>query len=108
MAVIVGVAVAALAFVLMPGWTRSSMADMGYWVDWLNLAAMVIGAGGVAAAFVWPLSVMWRSRTGNRLRSASRAPGDLGPARRRQAPTTMRRCTDPAHGPGRVRAGAHR
>jgi hypothetical protein len=63
--VIVGVAVAALAFVLMPGWTRSSMADMGYWVDWLNLAAMVIGAGGVAAAFVWPLSVMWRSRTGN-------------------------------------------
>ncbi len=64
-ALIVGVA----AFVALPGQSRSSFADMGYWVDWLNLLAMAAGFGGIAAAFVWPLAAMAR-KTGLRREAA--------------------------------------
>ena len=50
------VMVAAVAWV--PGWSRSSLSDMGYWVDWANLLAIAAGFGAVALAFAWPLSAM--------------------------------------------------
>ena len=50
-----GAMVSVLAFVLLPGLTQSSLSEMGYWVDWANLAAMALGFGGVASALTWPL-----------------------------------------------------
>ena len=55
-----GVAVAAgvLAFVAVPGLTRSSLVELRYWVDWFNLAGVAAAAGGIALAFAWPLAAM--------------------------------------------------
>jgi len=50
-----GAIVAVAAFLLVPGSTRSSLAEMSYWVDWANLVAIAAGFGGVAALFAWPL-----------------------------------------------------
>jgi len=58
LAVVAGLVVAAVAFALLPGWTRASMADMGYWVDWVNLLGIAAAFGAVAAAFAWPLLAM--------------------------------------------------
>jgi hypothetical protein len=58
LAVVAGLVVAAAAFVLLPGWTRASMSDMGYWVDWVNLLGIAAGFGAVAVAFAWPLLAM--------------------------------------------------
>ena len=52
MLVAVGVGIAAL--LLIPGWTRSSLSELGYWVDWANLMALAAAAGGLALAFAWP------------------------------------------------------
>ena len=54
----VGVLVMAVAAPLIPGWNRSTLADMGYCVDWANLLAVAAGFGAVAVAFAWPLSAM--------------------------------------------------
>lgn len=59
-AVVAGLLVAASALLLIPGWTDSSLSEMGYWVDWSNLGALAAGFGAVAAAFVWPLAAMHR------------------------------------------------
>jgi hypothetical protein len=56
----VGAGVAALAVVLVPGWTQSSLSEMGYWVDWANLLALAGGFGAVALAWMWPLAAMRR------------------------------------------------
>jgi len=53
-----GGAVAALAFFLVPGWNKSSLSEMGYWVDWANLLALAAAFGAVAVAFAWPLAAM--------------------------------------------------
>lgn len=58
LAIGVGAAVTALAFVLVPPAVGSSFADMGYWVDWANLVAIALGVGGVAAAVAWPLGAL--------------------------------------------------
>ena len=58
LALLVGAVVAAVAFVLLPGWTRASLSDMGYWVDWANLLGIAAGFGAMAAAFAWPLLAM--------------------------------------------------
>jgi hypothetical protein len=50
------VAVAAVLWV--PGWNKSSLADMGYWVDWANLLGVAAGFGAVAVALAWPLAAM--------------------------------------------------
>lgn len=44
-----------LTFMLLPGATRSSLADMGYWVDWMNLVLMSMGAGVAAMVLLWPV-----------------------------------------------------
>ena len=49
-------AVVAIAVGLaLPSLTLSSFGNFGYWVDWANWLAMAVGAGVVAAVWVWPL-----------------------------------------------------
>ena len=49
------VVVTAITFFITPGMTRSSFANMGYWVDWANLLAIALGLGALAAVFSVPL-----------------------------------------------------
>ena len=58
LAVGVGAAVTAVAVALVPAWTRSSLSEMGYWVDWANLLAVAVGFGAAALLLAWPLSAM--------------------------------------------------
>ena len=58
LAVVAGLVVAAVAVVALPGLTRASLSDMGYWVDWINLLGIAAAFGAVAAAFAWPLLAM--------------------------------------------------
>jgi len=51
----VGLLVGAAAVLGVPAWSRSSLGEMGYWVDWANLLAIAAGFGAVAIAFAWPL-----------------------------------------------------
>lgn len=44
-----------ITFLALPGATRSSLAEMGYWVDWMNLVMMSLGAGVAAMVLLWPL-----------------------------------------------------
>jgi hypothetical protein len=60
-ALLAGAAVAAVAFVALPGLTRSSLGELRYWVDWANLLAMAGGFGALAVAFAWPLAALLRS-----------------------------------------------
>jgi hypothetical protein len=56
-----GLAVAIAAFLTVPSLTRSSLGELRYWVDWANLAAIALAAGGMAAAFAWPVLARWRA-----------------------------------------------
>ena len=61
----IGLLTALLAFLLLPGATRSSLGNLGYWVDWANLGAIALGAGAAMAAFALPLlSLIRPSRRG--------------------------------------------
>ena len=51
----VGVIVTLITFFITPGMTKSSFANMGYWVDWMNLFFYAAAFGAVAAALTWPL-----------------------------------------------------
>jgi hypothetical protein len=62
-ALAVGAIVAIVAFVLVPGLTKSSLGELRYWVDWANLVGIAVAVGAVAAAFAWPLAAMRRART---------------------------------------------
>jgi hypothetical protein len=57
----VGAIAAVVAFVLVPGLTRSSLGELRYWVDWVNLVGIALAAGGIVAAFAWPLLTMRRA-----------------------------------------------
>lgn len=57
----IGLLAAVAAAVWVPGWSRSSMSDMGYWVDWANLLAIAGGFGAAAAAVAWPLLAIGKS-----------------------------------------------
>ncbi len=46
--------VAGLLFFTLPSLTQSSFANMGYWVDWLNLLGIALGLGAAFALFAWP------------------------------------------------------
>jgi hypothetical protein len=56
----VGVVAAVVAFLVVPSLTRSSLANMGYWVDWVVLAGLALGAGCVAAVGAFPLISLMR------------------------------------------------
>lgn len=45
---------AIVAFFAVPGLSKSSLAEMGYWVDWANLTGIALGVGAVALAYAWP------------------------------------------------------
>lgn len=53
-AVLVGLA----AVIALPTLSESSLADMGYWVDWAALLGMAAGLGIAAALLLWPLLAM--------------------------------------------------
>jgi NO-binding membrane sensor protein with MHYT domain len=53
--VMMGATIAALGLWFVPLMTKSSIYEMGYWVDWANLIGLSLAVGGVAFAFVWPL-----------------------------------------------------
>jgi len=55
----IGMVTAIVAALLLPGSLRSSLSDMGYWLDWATLAGLAAAVGGVVAAFAWPL-IAWR------------------------------------------------
>jgi hypothetical protein len=55
----IGLVMAVVAALMLPGWTQSALANMGYWVDWAILLGLAAAAGGVVAAFAWPV-LAWR------------------------------------------------
>ena len=59
----IGLMTAVVAALMLPGWTQSALSNMGYWVDWVILLGLAVAAGGVVAAFAWPLLAWRRSRT---------------------------------------------
>ncbi len=54
-AALLGALVAVALFFSVPTLTQSSLANMGYWVDWANLLAIALGLGALAAVFSVPL-----------------------------------------------------
>ena len=54
-AALLGALVAVALFFSVPTLTQSSLANMGYWVDWANLLAVALGLGALAAVFSVPL-----------------------------------------------------
>ncbi|MFC7411272.1 hypothetical protein [Hydrogenophaga atypica] len=63
LALVIGVGVALLLIPVVPGAVGSSLADMGYWVDWVNLLAICAGFGAAAFALAWPLLAQARVRS---------------------------------------------
>jgi len=59
-AVLAGLVVAIAAFALVPSLSASSFAELRYWVDWANLAAIAAGFGAAGALLVWPLAAIIR------------------------------------------------
>ena len=57
-AVLVGV----LAFLALPGLTRSSLGELKYWVDWLALAGIAAACAALAVALLLPLAALWQRR----------------------------------------------
>lgn len=54
-ALILGGVTTVLAFFALPGINLSSLSDMGYWVDWFNLAGWSLTAGAMGTAVAYPL-----------------------------------------------------
>ncbi len=51
----VAVLVALAAVLALPSLSKSTLADMGYWVDWAALLGMAAGVGVAAAVLLWPV-----------------------------------------------------
>ena len=54
----VAVLVALAAVLALPSLSKSALADMGYWVDWVALLGMAAGVGVAAAVLLWPVLAM--------------------------------------------------
>lgn len=54
------VLVALAAVLALPSLSKSTLADMGYWVDWGALLAMAAGVGVAAAVLLWPVLALRR------------------------------------------------
>ncbi len=61
-AIVVGVIGAIITFFITPGMTLSSFANMGYWVDWMNLFFYAAAFGALAAALAWPIAATLHRR----------------------------------------------
>lgn len=56
-----------LAFLLIPGAaTQSSLGELAYWVDWLFLSSLAVGAAALAAAVGWPVLALLKGKTPGR------------------------------------------
>jgi hypothetical protein len=49
-----------VAFLALPAINKSSFADMGYWVDWVNLVSWALTAGVLALFYAFPLAGLLR------------------------------------------------
>ena len=47
-----------VSVLLLPTLTRSSLAEMGYWIDWLNLLLISAGVRVLCGLLVWPFAAM--------------------------------------------------
>ena len=54
----VAVLVSLAAVLALPSLSKSALADMGYWVDWVALLGMAAGVGVAAAVLLWPVLAM--------------------------------------------------
>lgn len=54
----VAVLVALAAVLALPSLSKSTLADMGYGVDWAALLGMAAGVGVAAAVLLWPVLAM--------------------------------------------------
>lgn len=61
-AVVVTLIATAITFFITPAMTKSSFAEMGYWVDWMNLFFYSAAFGAVAGAITWPIAAGMGSR----------------------------------------------
>ena len=57
-----GLAVSAVVFFFMPGWIRSSLGEMKYWVDWANLLGIAAAWGVAGTLLAWPRLTALRKR----------------------------------------------
>jgi nucleoside permease NupC len=55
-AIVGGIIATVIAFLSLPAITKSSLAELGYWFDFVSLFGMASMYGVVAAALIWPLS----------------------------------------------------
>jgi hypothetical protein len=61
-ALLAAVVVGVVSVFAVPALTKSSLAELAYWVDWANVIGIGAAVGAVAAAFVWPLGALMRAR----------------------------------------------
>lgn len=61
-AIVLGVLVAAIIFFVTPSWSKSSLGEMKYWVDWANLLGIAAAWGAAAVVLFWPLLTGLRPR----------------------------------------------
>ncbi|WP_396435402.1 hypothetical protein [Limnohabitans sp.] len=54
----VAVLVSLVAVLALPSLGASSLADMGYWVDWASLLGQAAALGVAAALLLWPVLAM--------------------------------------------------
>jgi hypothetical protein len=54
----VAVLLSLAAVLALPSLSQSTLADMGYWVDWAALLGMAAGVGVAAAVLLWPVLAM--------------------------------------------------
>jgi len=59
----IGLVMAVGTALMLPSWTQSALANMGYWVDWAILLGLAAAVGGAVAAFAWPLLAWRRGRS---------------------------------------------
>jgi len=59
-AFVIGIIATAITFFITPAMTKSSFANMDYWVDWMNLFFYAAAFGAVAAALAWPIAASLR------------------------------------------------
>ena len=52
--------VTVLMFVLFPGQSHATLADMGYWVDWAVLSAIALGFGALAFLYAVPALIIFK------------------------------------------------
>jgi hypothetical protein len=52
--------VTVVMFVLFPGQSHATLADMGYWVDWAVLSTIALGFGALAFLYAIPVLIIFK------------------------------------------------